>query len=51
MLSGVMISFVMGAVNTSMTNKGEALLFPMVTPDSVFKASYHFRPVEHWSLL
>ena len=32
-------------------DKGEALLFPMVAPDSIFTASYHFHPVELGSLL
>ena len=46
-----MISFVMGALNTSMMNKGEAPLFPMVVPDSIFKVSYRFHSVELGSLL
>ena len=46
-----MISFIMGTINTSTVKKGEALLFPMVAPDSVFKALYHFHLVELGSLL
>ena len=44
-------SFIMGAGNTSTTNKVEAPLFPMVAPNSVFKASYRFHSVELGSLL
>ena len=50
-LLGVMISFITGALNTSTTNKGEAPLFPMLMPNSIFKASYRFCPVELGSLL